>query len=64
MKQETMSQNELRTFENNISAFGSSMPTAGTNAYNKHVEEQERLLSQYQFGGQLPHSIASTGGMG
>jgi len=58
-----MTASELKSFENSISAFGSHMPTANSAAYNPVVEEQERLLSQFQFGGQLPNSIAS-GGMG
>ena len=58
-----MTANELKAFENSISAFGSNMPTANSKAYNPVVEEQERLLSQFQFGGQLPNA-GGAGGMG
>jgi len=37
----------------NDRAFGSSMPTANTSLYNPIVEEQERILSQFQFGGAI-----------
>jgi len=46
-----MTANELKAFENEISSFTSHMPTANSAAYNPVVEEQERLLSQFQFGG-------------
>ena len=37
--QQSMTSNELKAFENSISAFGSNMPTANSAAYNPVVEE-------------------------